>query len=104
MDANTILKLVDAGFTKADILALGGSKAPDQVPDQAPEAPKPEIPTADPKPEQTQPTPQGITLTDDQFRTLLQQANIQGASLDVPPEVDLSTKLGEHFKDLMIGK
>lgn len=104
MDAKTILKLVDAGFTKADILELSGAKAPDHVPDPQPETPKPETqPAPDPKPE-TQPQLQGVTMSDDQFRTLLQQLNVQGASMDVPPEVDLSAKLGEHFKDLMIGK
>ena len=104
MDAKSILKLVDAGFTKADILELGGAKAPDQVPDPKPETPPaPEAPAADPKPEQPA-TPQGVTMSDDQFRALLQQLNIQGASMDIPPEADLTTKLGDHFKDLMIGK
>ena len=103
MDAKTILKLVDAGFTKSDISELGGAKALDQVPDPKPETPKPETPAPETKPE-TQPQPQGVTMSDDQFRTLLQQLNIQGASLDVPPEIDLSQKLGDHFKDLMIGK
>ena len=104
MDAKVILKLVDAGFNKEEIFELAGKKAQDIVPDPKPEAlpaqdPKPE----DPKPEQ-QPTPAGITMSDDQFKVLLQQLNIQGASLDVPPEMDMSQKLGEHFKDLMIGK
>lgn len=104
MDAKTILKLVDAGFTKAEILKLGEPEKLDQVPDPAPKSPEPEKAPADPKPEQTQPAPAGVTMSDDQFRTLLQQLNIQGASIDVPPETDLSAKLGEHFKDLMIGK
>ena len=104
MDAKTILKLVDAGFTKSEIFKLGEPERIDQVPDQIPDEPKKETPPADPKPE-TQPTqPAGVTMTDDQFRTLLQQLNVQGATLDVPPETDLSAKLGEHFKDLMIGK
>ena len=104
MDAKQILKLVDAGFTKAEIFELAG-KGKDLVPDPKPETPKPENPPEDPPKEpETPQTSQGVTMSDDQFRTLLQQLNVQGASLDVPPETDLSTKLGEHFKDLMIGK
>lgn len=102
MDAKQIFKLVDAGFTKAEIFELEG-KGKDQVPDPTPEPKTPETPAEDPKPE-TPPAPAGVTMTDDQFKTLLQQLNVQGASLDVPPEVDVTQKLGEHFKDLMIGK
>ena len=107
MDAKQILKLVDAGFTKAEIFELAGTKAPDNVPDPKPEARKVEKPAGDPKPAEPKtdtPTPSGVTLSDDQFKTLLQQLNVQGATLDIPPEADLSEKLGEHFKDLMIGK
>lgn len=105
MDAKQILKLVDAGFTKAEIFDLTGSKKPDHVPDPKPES-RESKPAEDPKPAEPKtetPAPSGVTLSDDQFKTLLQQLNVQGASLDVPPEVDISEKLGEHFKELMIG-
>ena len=104
MKTETILKLVDAGFSKEEILKMD-SPAP-IVPDQKQPKPKKEDPAPDPQPKtETQPAqPTGVTMSDDQFRTLLQHLNIQGATLDVPPEVDLSEKLGEHFKDLMIGK
>lgn len=104
MDAKTILKLVDAGFSKAEIMKLSEPAAPDQVPDPKPEAPEVPTPAPEPKPEQNAPAPAGVTMSDDQFRTLLQQLNVQGASIDIPPEMDLTAKLGEHFKDLMIGK
>ena len=104
MDAKTILKLVDAGFNKEEIFELAGTGKKDNVPDpKEPELIQPENPPEDPKPE-TPPASTGITMSDDQFKTLLQQLNVQGASLDVPPEMDMSQKLGEHFKDLMIGK
>ena len=104
MDAKTILKLVDAGFSKAEIMKLSESAAPDQVPDPKPEAPEVNTPAPESKPEQNTPAPSGVMMSDDQFRTLLQQLNVQGASIDIPPETDLTAKLGEHFKDLMIGK
>lgn len=105
MTAKTILKLVDAGFTKAEILKMEEPTAT-TVPDQKQPEPKKEDPgQPDPQPKtETQPAPTGVTMSDEQFRTLLQQLNIQGSTLDVPPEADLSEKLGEHFKDLMIGK
>lgn len=107
MDAKQILKLVDAGFTKAEIFELAEKQAPDKVPDPKPETPPaPKNPPEDPKlaePKPETPAPSGVTLSDDQFKTLLQQLNVQGASLDVPPEADISEKLGEHFKELMIG-
>ena len=51
MDAKTILKLVDAGFTKSEIFKLGEPERIDQVPDQIPDEPKKETLPADPKPE-----------------------------------------------------
>lgn len=104
MKTETILKLVDAGFSKEEILKMD-SPAP-IVPDQKQPEPKKEDPAPDPQPKtETVPAqPTGVTMSDDQFRTLLQHLNIQGATLDVPPEVDLSEKLADHFKDLMIGK
>lgn len=107
MTVTDILKLIDAGFTKDDILKLDADVR--VVPDQG-EAPKQEASQEDPKPTpatvqpEQQQAPAGVILSDDQFTKLMQRLNVQGASLDVPPESDLSTKLGDHFKDLMIGK
>lgn len=105
MTANEVLKLIDAGFTKEDILRLDADVK--VVPT---ETPAPEIETVDTKiadtPDvKTEPTtPSGVTLSDDQFTKLLQQLNVGGASLDVPPETDIKSKLAEHFKEVTIGK
>ena len=99
MTAKDILKLIDAGFTKEDILKLDADVT--VVPDgnKAESAKKtPEDPKTEPQ------TPTGVTLSDAQFTKLLQQLNVQGASLDVPPEADLTKTLGEHFTDLLVGK
>lgn len=104
MTAKEILKLIDAGFTKQDIMTLEGSKI---VPDPKPEEKKaPEVkPEPEAKSEPKAPAaPVGVTLSDDQFTKLLQQLNVNGASLDVPPESDMASKLGDHFKDVLIGK
>ena len=106
MTAKEILKLIDAGFTKEDIFKLEGT-APDRAGSEAPEDKKdPEDLKPETKPEPA-PAPvqtSGVTLSDDQFTKLLQQLNVQGASLDVPPDQDIASKLGEHFKNLVIGK
>jgi hypothetical protein len=101
MTTTEVLKLIDAGFTKDDILKLDADVevVPDQNPAAGETAPAPE---KNPEPEKA--APAGVTLSDDQFTKLLQQLNVQGASLDVPPEADISKKLGDHFKDLLTGK
>ena len=103
MTANDILKLIDAGFTKQDILNLDADVkvVPTETP--APEAEKEPAPA--PIEQSKQDTaPSGVTLSDDQFKALLQQLNVKGASLDVPPESDIKTKLADHFKEVTIGK
>lgn len=104
MIANEILKLIDAGFTKEDILKLDADVkvVPTETPAPEIEAEKPAtVPEV-----RTEPVaqPSGVTLSDDQFTRLLQQLNVKGASLDVPPETDIKTKLAEHFKEVTIGK
>lgn len=103
MLAKDVLKLIDAGFTKDEIFALE-VRMPDRAGSET--ATPEDVPT--PKPVQEPETePQqsvGVTLSDEQFTKLLQQLNRNGASLDVPPEADMSTKLGDHFKDILIGK
>ena len=108
MTATEVLKLIDAGFTRDDILKLDADVKIVPDPKQQPTAPEAnkEEPKPAPAPDKEQPAviPNGVTLSDDQFKKLLQQLNVQGASLDVPPEQDMTAKLGEHFKDLMVGK
>lgn len=104
MTANDVLKLIDAGFTKEDILKLDADVKVVPTETSAPEI-KAETPGTVPE-VGTEPVaqPSGVTLSDDQFTKLLQQLNVKGASLDVPPETDIKTKLAEHFKEVTIGK
>lgn len=105
MNTNDILKLIDAGFTKEDILKLDADVK--VVPTETPAAPIEEHKEPEPqivKPAEPVQQPSGVTLSDDQFKALLQQLNVKGASLDVPPEADIKSKLAEHFKEVTIGK
>ena len=104
MNTNDILKLIDAGFTRDEILKLDGSPA---VPAETPAAPIEEpVETKTEPVKSAEPVqqPSGVTLSDDQFKALLQQLNVKGASLDVPPEADIKSKLADHFKEVTIGK
>ena len=106
MTTTEVFKLIDAGFTKEDIFKLDGGAqlVPEQQPDEQKKDPTKEQPK---QPEQTVPDqtqPSGVILSDDQFKALLQQLNVKGASLDVPPEADITKKLGDHFKEIVIGK
>lgn len=106
MTANEILKLVDAGFTREDILKLDADVkvVPTETEAKAEPAPAADQPKAEVKEPTATEQPSGVTLSDDQFKLLLQQLNVQGASLDVPPEADIKTKLADHFKEITIGK
>lgn len=106
MTANDILKLIDAGFTKEDILKLDADVKVVPTETSAPEIEATEVKPAESPEVKTEPVTQtsGVTLSDEQFTKLLQQLNVNGASLDVPPESDIKTKLAEHFKEVTIGK
>ena len=105
MTANEVLKLIDAGFTKEDILRLDADVkvVPTETPAAETESEKVAKPVENSE-VKTEPTASGVTLSDDQFTKLLQQLNVGGASLDVPPETDIKGKLAEHFKEVTIGK
>ena len=110
MTTTDILKLIDAGFTKSEIAKFDPSLQFVPEPQKEQEKPEPKSEPEKPKqepapaPDPKQPTGSNIVLSDDQFTKLLQQLNIQGASLDVPPEQDMAAKLGEHFKEIVVGK
>lgn len=113
MEAKDILVLVNAGFTKSEILGLAGQTAPTiqkaaadvHVPDQtqAEANNTTAVPVPEPQPEaKAQST--NVTLSDNQFSQLMQKLNLSNASIDVPEDVDISKKLGDHFSELLIGK
>lgn len=80
MKIDDILTLVNAGFTKADILAFAAGQKPEAVP----ETPEPEQPEPEPAPEPAAPEPNNElkdALADVQ-KTLasMQKANLQNAA------------------------
>lgn len=117
MTANEVLKLIDAGFTKEEILKLDvkgvptetsatGTQVEAKSAETSATGTQAEAKSAATSEVKKEPATQtsGVTLSDDQFTKLLQQLNVKGASLDVPPETDFKSKLAEHFKEVTIGK
>lgn len=112
MTTQEIMALVNAGFTKADIMQLAGAgaktdaesqtEAQQIVPTVAQPIENTQTEVATPIPEQ-QKAKDTVTMSDAQFTQLMQTINSNGASLDVPPKYDIKNVLGEHFKDIMIG-
>ena len=81
---NDIVALSNAGFSKAEILAL----------------------TAQPtvaQPTVAQPTDNGVSMSNEQFTALLQSINAGNASIDLPPTYDINNVLADHYKTLMVG-
>ena len=90
---NDIVALSNAGFSKAEILALTAQVQPtaqvkptDQVQSTAP----------------TQ-TDNGVSMSNAQFTALLQSINAGNASIDLPPTYDINNVLADHYKVLMVG-
>lgn len=117
MTVNEVMKLVDAGFTKEEILAMTGNPTPtEQVTQKAVEedvAPgivenkAEEVKKTEETPKSTPQTTNvnfAPMMTDAQVEKLAQMLNRGTATIDVPTPRDTDKLLGEHFTNLMNGK
>ena len=122
---NDIVALSNAGFSKAEILALTAQPTVAQPtvvqPTAQPTVAQPTVaqptvaqptvvqPTAQPtvaQPTVVQPTAQpgnGVSMSNEQFTALLQSINAGNASIDLPPTYDINNVLADHYKALMVG-
>ena len=80
---NDIVALSNAGFSKAEILALTAQPT-----------------VAQPTVAQTG---NGVSMSNEQFTALLQSINAGNASIDLPPTYDINNVLADHYKTLMVG-
>lgn len=115
MTETTLVKLLDAGFDKAEIMQLAGAtanndnvQAQTDVQQIVPTAEQPiettqQTVTAVQQPEPTTQAQNTVTMTDAQFTQIMQKLNQNNAAVDLPPKYDVNQVLGEHFKELMIG-
>ena len=115
---NDIVALSNAGFTKAEILALTAQPTVAQSTVAQPTVAQPTVaqptvaqPTvAQPtvaQPTVAQPTvaqtDNGVSMSNAQFTALLQSINAGKASIDLPPTYDINNVLADHYKTLMVG-
>ena len=88
---NDIVALSNAGFSKAEILALTAQPT------------APVQPTAPAQPTAPVQTDNGVSMSNAQFTALLQSINAGNASIDLPPTYDINNVLADHYKTLMVG-
>ena len=111
---NDIVALSNAGFSKAEILALTAQPTVEQPTLAQPTVAQPTVaqPTvAQPtvaQPTVAQPTApvqtdNGVSMSNAQFTALLQSINAGNASIDLPPTYDINNVLADHYKTLMVG-
>ena len=86
---NDIVALSNAGFSKAEILALTAQPTVAQPTVAQPTAPAQ--------------TDNGVSMSNAQFTALLQSINAGNASIDLPPTYDINNVLADHYKTLMVG-
>ena len=80
---NDIVALSNAGFSKAEILALTAQ----------PTVAQPTVVQTD----------NSVSMSNAQFTALLQSINAGNASIDLPPTYDINNVLADHYKTLMVG-
>jgi hypothetical protein len=105
---NDIVALSNAGFSKAEILALTAQPTVAQPTVAQPTVAQPTVaqPTVA-QPTVAQPTvaqtDNGVSMSNAQFTALLQSINAGNASIDLPPTYDINNVLADHYKALMVG-
>lgn len=99
MKVNDILKLIDAGYTKADIEAM--EAVPDKAPAEVPAKPaQPAQPAADPKPAEAQPAEAQANPVLEELKALREQMNklsIANNAAKIPDQEDLMKKALEKL-------
>ena len=106
---NDIVALSNAGFSKAEILALTAQPTAPIQPTAPAQPIAPALPIAPAQPiAPIQPTApvqpdNGVSMSNAQFTALLQSINAGNASIDLPPTYDINNVLADHYKALMVG-
>lgn len=104
MNSAEILKLIEAGYSKADIDAMNQEPAPDPEPEPQPEPePAPE-PQPEPDSNELAEVKEQLQETQKQLQDLIRQMqrnNLKTASVDIRPEDDLMKRTDEAMAELI---
>lgn len=105
MNSTEILKLIEAGYTKADIDAMNQEPAADPEPDPEPAAdPEPEAPQSEPASTELAEVKEQLQETQKQMQDLIRQMqrnNVKTASVNIRPEDDLMKRTDEAMAELI---
>lgn len=103
MKTEEILKLIDAGYTKEEIIAMEQPEEPEPTPEEpTPEEPQPEEQPAEQN--ELAEVRQELKTTQQQLADLVKQMqrnNLANASVNILPENDLDKKTDEAMAELI---
>lgn len=104
MNRTEILKLIEAGYTKADIDAMNQEPAADPVPEETPEAEPEQEPQPEPASNELAEVKEQLQETQKQLQDLIRQMqrnNLKTASVNIRPEDDLMKRTDEAMAELI---
>lgn len=104
MNSAEILKLIEAGYTKADIDAMNQEPPADPEPEETPEAEPEEEPQPEPASNELAEVKEQLQETQKQLQDLIRQMqrnNLKTASVNIRPEDDLMKRTDEAMAELI---
>lgn len=106
MNASEVLQLINAGFTREEILNLESGN-PQINPTPAPTEKAEPVTTPEPIIDNPNPTPEVVAapmVSDAQIEKLAQLINVGKSTIDLPPQRSLDDLMSKHFSELMLGQ
>ena len=104
MNSAEILKLIEAGYTKADIDAMNQAPAADPEPEETPEAEPEQEQQPEPASNELAEVKEQLQETQKQLQDLIRQMqrnNLKTASVNIRPEDDLMKRTDEAMAELI---
>ena len=104
MNSAEILKLIEAGYTKADIDAMNQEPAADPEQEEIPEAEPEQEPQPEPASTELAEVKEQLQETQKQLQDLIRQMqrnNLKTASVNIRPEDDLMKRTDEAMAELI---
>lgn len=108
--ANEVLQLINAGFTKDEVLALASGQTGENPTNATAPTAQPEAQPVPPSLNNNEPTVAPVAqvaapvMTDAQVEKLAQLINVNSSTIDVPPTRTVDDALAERFTNLILGK
>lgn len=103
MNVETIVTLLNAGYTKDEISKMGNSR-PETASEQKATEQKASTPeTSEQTSKAAEQTTKSLVMTPEDLEKLAQMIRAGSAEIDLPAKVSIDEKLGEHLKDILLG-